>query len=70
MPRMFVRLLCFGLSDESIEEAIYDSQAIRAVVGIDAGRDYFAQVSPPPRVEGADAPESRHNQRPLRRKGA
>jgi hypothetical protein len=39
MPRVFVSLLCFGLSDEGIEEAIYDSQAIRAVVGIDAGRE-------------------------------
>jgi IS5 family transposase len=29
---------CFGLSDEGIEDAIYDSQAIRAFVGIDLGR--------------------------------
>jgi IS5 family transposase len=29
---------CFRLSDEGIEDAIYDSQAIRAFVGIDLGR--------------------------------
>lgn len=43
---------CFGLSDQGIEDAIYDSQAIRAFVGIDlapggsAGRDHAVEVSP------------------------
>jgi IS5 family transposase len=30
MLRMYVAQQCFGLSDEGIEDAIYDSQAIRA----------------------------------------
>lgn len=32
---MYVAQQCFGLSDEGIEDAIYDSQAIRGFVGID-----------------------------------
>jgi IS5 family transposase len=36
---MYVAQQCFGLSDEGIEDAIYDSQAIRAFVGIDLGRE-------------------------------
>lgn len=39
MLRMYVAQQCFGLSDEGIEDAIYDSQAIRAFVGIDLGRE-------------------------------
>jgi IS5 family transposase len=35
MLRMYIAQQCFGLSDEGIEDAIYDSQAIRAFVGID-----------------------------------
>jgi IS5 family transposase len=35
MLRMYIVQQCFGLSDEGIEDAIYDSQAIRAFVGID-----------------------------------
>jgi IS5 family transposase len=31
---------CFGLSDESIEDAIYDSQPIRGFVGIDLNREW------------------------------
>lgn len=37
MLRMYVAQQCFGLSDEGIEDAIYDSQSIRAFVGIDLG---------------------------------
>ena len=37
--RMYVAQQCFGLSDEGIEDAIYDSQSIRAFVGIDLGRE-------------------------------
>jgi len=33
--RMYVAQQCFGLSDEGIEDALYDSQAIRRFVGID-----------------------------------
>jgi len=39
MLRMYVAQQCFGLSDEGIEDALYDSQAIRRFVGIDLGRD-------------------------------
>lgn len=35
MLRMYIAQLCFGLSDEGIEDAVYDSQSIRAFVGID-----------------------------------
>ena len=39
MLRMYIAPRCFDLSDEGIEDAIYDSQAIRAFVGIDLSRD-------------------------------
>lgn len=39
MLRMYVAQQCFGLSDESAEDAIYDSQAIRRFVGIDLNRE-------------------------------
>ena len=35
MLRMYIAQQCFGLSDEGIEDAIYDSEAIRGFVGID-----------------------------------
>lgn len=39
MLRMYIAQQCFGLSDEGMEDAIYDSQSIRRFVGIDLGRD-------------------------------
>lgn len=39
MLRLYVAQQCFGLSDERIEDAIYDSQAIRGFVGIDLNRE-------------------------------
>ncbi len=39
MLRMYVAQQCFGLADEGIQDAIYDSQSIRAFVGIDLGRE-------------------------------
>jgi IS5 family transposase len=39
MLRMYIAQQCFGLSDEGIEDAIYDSQAIRSFVGIDLRRE-------------------------------
>lgn len=39
MLRMYVAQQCFGLSDDDIEDAIYDSQSVRAFVGIDLGRE-------------------------------
>jgi IS5 family transposase len=39
MLKMYVAQQCFGLSDEGIEDAPYDSQAIRRFVGIDLGRE-------------------------------
>ena len=39
MLRMYVAQQCFGLSDEGVEDALYDSQAIRRFVGIDLSRE-------------------------------
>jgi IS5 family transposase len=39
MLRMYVAQQCFGLSDEGIEDAIYDSQALRGFIGIDLNRE-------------------------------
>lgn len=39
MLRMYIAQQCFGLSDEGIEDAIYDSQAIRKFVGVDLSRE-------------------------------
>jgi IS5 family transposase len=39
MLRMYVAQQCFGLSDEGIEDALYDSQAIRRFVGMDFTRE-------------------------------
>jgi len=36
---MYVMQQCFGLSEEGIEDAIYDSQAIRRFIGIDLNRE-------------------------------
>ena len=39
MLRMYVAQQCFVLSDEGVEDALYDSQAIRRFVGIDLSRE-------------------------------
>jgi len=39
MLRMYVAQQCFGLSDEGIEDAVYDSHAIRRFIGIDLARE-------------------------------
>jgi len=39
MLRMYIAQQCFGLSDEGIEDAIHDSQAIRGFIGIDLNRE-------------------------------
>lgn len=39
MLRMYLAQQCLGLSDEGIEDAVYDSQSIRRFVGIDLGRE-------------------------------
>lgn len=39
MLRMYIAQNSFGLSDEGMEDALYDSQAIRRFVGIDMGRE-------------------------------
>jgi len=36
---MYIAQQCFGFSDEGVDDAIYDSQAIRAFVGIDLARE-------------------------------
>jgi IS5 family transposase len=38
MLRMYIAQQCFGLSDEGIEDAIYDSHAIRGFIGVDLAR--------------------------------
>ena len=45
MLRMYIAQQCFGLSDEGIEDAIYDSQAIRQFVGIDLARTIFEAIN-------------------------
>lgn len=39
MLRLYVVQQCLGLSDEGIEDAVYDSQAIRGFIGIDLARE-------------------------------
>ena len=39
MLRMYVAQQCFGLSDEGIKDALYDSQAIRRLVDVDRARE-------------------------------
>ena len=39
MLRMYFLQQWFGLADEAVEDAIYDSQAMREFVGIDLGRE-------------------------------
>lgn len=39
MLRMYIAQQCFGLSDEGVEDAICDSQAIRGFVGIDLSHE-------------------------------
>ena len=39
MLRKYIAQQCFGLSDEGIEDALYDSQAIRRFVGVDLSRE-------------------------------
>ena len=39
MGRMSIAQPCVGLSEEGVEEAIYDSQAIRGLVGMDLARE-------------------------------
>ena len=36
---MYIAQQCFGFSDEAIEDALYDSHAIRRFVGMDLGRE-------------------------------
>ena len=39
MLRMYIVQQSLGLSDEGVEDALYDSQAIRQFVGLDLGRE-------------------------------
>jgi IS5 family transposase len=47
VPRM-LRMYClqqwFGLADEAVEDAIYDSQSVREFVGIDLARESVPDV--------------------------
>lgn len=46
MLHMYVAQQCFGLSEEGIEDAIYDSQAIRSFIGIDLNRKSAPDAEP------------------------
>ena len=50
MLRMYVAQQCFGLSDEGIEGALYDSQAIRRFVGMDIGPRDSSRGHPPAEI--------------------
>lgn len=39
MLRIYFLQLCFNLSDPAVEEALYDSAAMRSFTGIDLGRE-------------------------------
>jgi len=39
MPRIYFLQQWFNLSDPAVEEALYDSPAMRGFVGIDLGRE-------------------------------
>jgi IS5 family transposase len=45
MLRMYDAQQCLGLSDEGIEDAIYDGRSIRRFVGIDLGREAAADAT-------------------------
>lgn len=46
MLRMYIAQQCFGPSDEGIEDAVYDSQAIRGFVGIDLNVEAAPDATP------------------------
>jgi IS5 family transposase len=47
---MYVAQQCFGLSDEGVEDALYDSQAIRRFVGIDLAREAAPDATTLPKL--------------------
>lgn len=61
---MYVARRCFGLSDEGMEDAIYDSQAIRRFVGIDlrgaSERDATTLLKCRPRLRGIKLTRKMH----------
>ncbi|MBB86818.1 MAG: hypothetical protein CMP06_05890 [Xanthomonadales bacterium] len=52
MLRMYIAQQCFGLSDEGIEDALYDSQAIRRFVGVDLSREAVLDATTAPQFGG------------------
>ena len=46
MLRMYVVQQCFGLSNEGMEDAIYDSQAIQRLIGIDLRQEATPDATP------------------------
>lgn len=47
---MYVAQQCFGMSDEGIDGTNYDSQSIRALVGIDLDRESAPDAKTQPRA--------------------
>jgi transposase, IS5 family len=45
MLRMYCLQQWYGLADEALEDALYDSQALRDFVGIDLSRAAFARAA-------------------------
>jgi IS5 family transposase len=46
MLRMYIAQQCLGLSDEGIEDALYDSHAVRRFVGMDLARGTERDTAP------------------------
>jgi len=75
MLRMYIAQQCFGLSDEGIMDAVYDSQAIRGFVGIDLSCEGaprcndVAEVPSPAREAQADRTNFPIDQRAPDREG-
>jgi IS5 family transposase len=57
MIKMYIAQKGFGLSDEGIEDALYDSQAIRRFVGIDLGREATPDATKPQAPSPARRPQ-------------
>ena len=64
---MYIAQQCFGLSDEGIEDALYDSQAIRRFVGIDLARENAPDATTLLKVSSPARDEWTHPQRSSRR---
>ena len=61
MLRVYFLQQWYGLADEALEDALYDSQALRTFAGIDLGTAVVPEATPPfevPPVVGNARPDS------------